>query len=113
MLLVLTIGILIGILTIYQKKRKLGNTDNQSTNLHGNLNGPSLMLYSHIIVIFILYLIIAVTDVPNFELHNANETMPALYDAPLHYQNLPINSIENVNMRQSPAYDIVKKTRRY
>ena len=26
---------------------------------------------------------IAVTDVPNFELHNANETM---YDVPLHYQ---------------------------
>ena len=111
MLLVLTIGILIGILTIYQKKRKLGNTDNQSTNLHGNLNGPSLILYSHIIVIFILHLIITVTDVPNFELHNANETMPPLYDAPLHYQNL--HSIENVNMRQSPAYDIVKKTRQY
>ena len=47
LLLVLTIGIFIGILTIYQKKRKLGNTDNQSTNLHGNLNGPSLIMYSH------------------------------------------------------------------
>ena len=63
-----------------------------------------------IIVIFILY---AVTDVLNFELHNANETIPPLYDAALHYQNLPINSIENVNMRQSPAYDIVKKTHQY
>ena len=67
-----------------------------------------------IIVVFILYLIIAVTNVLNFELHNANETMPPpLYDAALHYQNLPINSIENVKMRQSPAYDIVKKTRQY
>ena len=47
LLLVLTIGILIGILTIYKRKR--GNTDNQSTNLHGNLNGPSLIMYSHII----------------------------------------------------------------
>ena len=83
LLLVLTIGIF---RQFIQKKRKLVNIDNQSTNLHGNLNGPSLILYSHIIVIFILYLIIAVTDVPNFELHNANETMPALYDAPLHYQ---------------------------
>ena len=65
-------------------------------------------------MIFILYLIIAVTNVLNFELHNANETMlPPLYDAALHYQNLPINSIENVKMRQSPAYDIVKKTRQY